>query len=72
MSTYWATPATPRHQLVLLAPSLDDMITADDPLRQLDAIFDGLDWSEYDRAYDGARGQPPIHPRSLEERPQVE
>ena len=63
MKTYWATPKTPRHQLVLLAPSLDDMIAKNDPLRQLDEVFDSLDWSEYERAYDGERGQPPIHPR---------
>ena len=63
MNTYWAKPPVPRHQLVLLAPSLDDMIAPGDPIRQLDAIFDSLDWSEYERAYDGAHGQPPIHPR---------
>ncbi len=53
MNTYWATPTTPRHQLVLFSPSLDDAIKADDPLRQLDAIFQDLDWSEYERSYDG-------------------
>lgn len=63
MNTYWATPTTLRHQLVLFSPSLDDMIKADDPLRELDAIFQALDWSEYERSYNGTRGQPPIHPR---------
>jgi len=60
---YWASPKHERHQLVLFAPSLDEMIGADDPVRQFDAIFSGLDWSSYEAAYDGSSGQPPIHPR---------
>jgi transposase len=62
---YWAAPKQERHQLVLFSPSLDEMIGAADPLRQLDAIFGALDWSSYEAAYDGFRGQPPIHPRHL-------
>ena len=62
---YWAAPKQERHQLVLFSPSLDEMIGAADPLRQLDAIFGALDWSSYEAADDGFRGQPPIHPRHL-------
>lgn len=67
MTTYWAKPTTPRQQLVLFAPSLDDMIGADDSLRVLDGVFAGLDWSLYEKEYDGAHGQPPIHPRYVAE-----
>lgn len=63
MNSHWATPTTARHQLTLFSPSLDDMIAEEDPLRQLDGIFESLDWSEYERGYDGVRGQPAIHPR---------
>jgi transposase len=63
MTTYWAKPEIPRQQMVLFAPCLDDMIGADDSLRVLDGVFTRLDWSLYEKEYDGAHGQPPIHPR---------
>ena len=34
-------------------------------VRELDAILEALDWSEFEQSYDGVRGQPPIHPRHL-------
>ena len=51
--------------MVLFAPALDDMIAPDDSLRVLDAVFQDLDWSMYERAYHGGLGQPAIHPRYI-------
>ncbi len=39
------------------------MIAADDPVRVVDEVLAGLDWSAWEAEYDGTRGQPPIHPR---------
>jgi len=62
MMDYWAKPTCPRHQLLLYAPSLDDAISADHPIRELDAVIKELDWSDWESRYNGRRGQPPIHP----------
>src|SRR4051794_20488842 len=52
---YWAEAPMLRQQMALFAPTLDAMISPDDPVR--------LDWSAWEAEYDGKRGQPPIHPR---------
>ncbi len=62
--TYWAQPQTPRDQL-LVPYALDDLIAADHPVRQLDAILSRVDWRPWEARYNGHRGQPPIHPRLL-------
>jgi len=62
---YWAKPPHERHQLVLFTPSLDDAVAADHAVRELDAILNGLAWTEFELDYDGVRGQPPIHPRYM-------
>ena len=64
-STYWAMPPCPRQQIMLLAPSVDEMIPADHVIRELDRIFEGLDWRRFEAEYDGARGQPAIHPKRV-------
>ena len=51
-----------RGQLVLTPTSLEDLIPEDHPVRLVDEILDQLDWTEYEAAYHGRRGQPPIHP----------
>jgi transposase len=54
-----------RQQRALFAPTLDSMIGSDDPVRLVDEILAGLDWTAWEAEYDGARGQPPIHPRII-------
>jgi len=61
-AVYWKDAPMPREQLVLVPRSLEDLIPADHPVRLVDEILDQLDWTQYEAAYDGRRGQPPIHP----------
>lgn len=60
---YWAEAPMSRQQMALFAPTLDAMISPDDPVRLFDEVLGGLDWSAWEAEYDGKRGQPPIHPR---------
>jgi transposase len=62
---YWAEAPFNREQIVLFAPTLDTMIGEDDSVRIFDEIMAGVDWSTWEAEYDGARGQPPIHPRHV-------
>lgn len=59
---YWQDAPMPRSQLVLVPTALEAIIPADHPVRLIDEILDTLDWTEYESAYNGRRGQPPIHP----------
>jgi transposase len=59
---YWAKPGLDRHQTLLLYPTLDDSISQDHPVRLLDEILRGLDWSAWTQEYNGHCGQPPIPP----------
>lgn len=60
--SYWQEAPTPRDQLVLIPTALQEVIPHDHPVRLVDEILDELDWSSWEAAYDGSRGQPPIHP----------
>jgi transposase len=62
---HWAETPAPRTQFVIISSSLDDMIGEGHAIRLMNELFDGLDWSEWEAAYDGGRGRPPIHPRYL-------
>jgi transposase len=62
---YWAEAPMSRQQMALFAPTLDAMISPDDPVRLFDEVLGGLDWSAWEAEYDGTRGQPPIHPRHV-------
>ncbi|MEO6626075.1 MAG: IS1182 family transposase [Burkholderiaceae bacterium] len=62
---YWAEAPMQRQQMALFAPTLDAMISSDDPVRLVDEVLAGLDWSAWEAEYHGQRGQPPIHPRIL-------
>jgi transposase len=62
---YWAEAPMQRQQMALFAPTLDAMISPDDPVRLVDELLAGLDWSAWEAEYDGKRGQPPIHPRII-------
>lgn len=62
---YWSEAPLVRQQMALFSPTLDAMISPDDPVRLVDEILAGCDWSAWEAEYHGARGQPPIHPRIL-------
>lgn len=62
---YWQAAPQPRQQLVLIPQSLESLIPPDHPVRLVDEILDQLDWTQYEAAYHGRRGQPPIHPSVL-------
>jgi transposase len=51
-----------RDQIVLFSPTLDASISDDHPVRLLDELLRGLDWSAWETQYDGRKGQPPIPP----------
>ena len=59
---YWAKPRMARDQMVLFSPTLDASISDDHPVRLLDELLHGLDWSAWEVEYDGRKGQPPIPP----------
>ena len=59
---YWAKAPLQRHQIQLFYPTLDDSISEDHPVRLLDELLHGQDWSAWEAEYDGTRGQPPIAP----------
>jgi transposase len=62
---YWASAPMAREQITLFSPTLDSMIGENDPVRLLDEVLRGMDWSEWEVEYDGKLGQPPIHPRHV-------
>ena len=59
---YWAKPGLDRQQTLLLYPTLDDSVSEDHPVRQLEEILKALDWSAWTETYNGHVGQPPIPP----------
>lgn len=61
-SSYWQEAPMPRSQQVLFSDTLEDRIPEDHPVRILDEILSLMDWSEWESAYHGKLGQPPIHP----------
>jgi len=65
MDEYWAKPVVARDQAVLFAPTLDDSIAPDHPIRLWYELLRSVDWTEWECQYNGRRGQPPIHPRLL-------
>ena len=63
--SYWQTPPGARNQILLIPISLEERIPDDHPVRLLDEILDGLDWTAWESQYSGKLGQPPIHPSIL-------
>jgi len=59
---YWAKPGLDRQQTLLLYPTLDESVSGDHPIRQLEEILKALDWSAWTGTYNGHVGQPPIPP----------
>jgi transposase len=54
-----------RLQVTLFAPTLDDTLALDHPVRLFDEVINGIDFSEWESMYVRVAGQPPIHPRTL-------
>lgn len=65
MNRTWAKSPNQRHQIMLFSPSLEDSIPANHPIRVLDAILRGLDWSDWEKRYTASAGRPPVHPRLM-------
>jgi transposase len=63
MTHQWAAAPAPRHQMLMFSQSLDDAIAPDHAVRALDRVLSRMDWGDWEKRYDGRRGQPPIHPR---------
>jgi transposase len=59
---YWDKAPFRRDQILLFAPTLDESISEDHPVRLLDEILHGRDWSAWEVQYDGTCGRPPIPP----------
>lgn len=62
---YWKDAPQPRHQIVLFSETLEDRLPPEHPVRMVDEVLDQLDWSQWESQYNGAVGQPPIHPSYL-------
>ena len=65
MAQHWAKAPIERNQIVLFSPTLEDAVSQDHPVRLLDEILRGLDWSEWVMPCTDHRGRPPLHPRIL-------
>jgi hypothetical protein len=65
MARHWARAPMPREQIVLFSPTLEEAISEDHPVRLLDEILRGVDWSSWVTPRGDHRGRPPIHPRIL-------
>ena len=65
MAHHWAPAPRPREQIALFSPTLEEMIGEDHPVRLLDEILRGIDWSPWVTPCGEHRGRPPIHPRIL-------
>ena len=61
----WQIPPLERHQIVLFETCLEDRIPDGHPVRLLDEILEGLDWTQWENTYNRRIGQPPIHPKKL-------
>lgn len=59
---YWAKPGLDRHETRLFTPTLDQCVGDHHPVRHLDEILRGMDWSTWTAQYNGRVGQPPIPP----------
>lgn len=63
--TYCSQAPLKRDQTLLFHPTLEEMVSEDHPVRVLDELLNGCDFSEWEQHYDGGRGQPPDPPRVL-------
>ncbi len=58
---YWADPVIDRERTPLerYFPTLDAVISKDDPVRLVDEVLAEVDWSDWEFHYPRQRGQPP-------------
>lgn len=63
--SYWAAAECERDQLVLIATTLGDRIPEDHAVRLFWELLATYDWRVWEGCYDGRRGQPPIHPKTV-------
>jgi transposase len=61
----WAQPLRSRDQIVLFAPTLQETIPDDHPVRLFDEVLGQLDFTDWELRYCLNDGQPPIHPRVM-------
>lgn len=61
--TRWALPPEDRHQMVIFSRLLDDVVSAEHPVRLLDEILGRITWEKWEAHYHTHLGQPPIHPK---------
>jgi len=64
---YWADSPFERggRLFSVYFPTLDSLIHPDDPVRLVDEVLSGIDWSLWEAEYPRHKGQPPIHPRHI-------
>jgi transposase len=63
--SHWATAPIDRLQVTIFAPTLDDSIATDHPVRLFDELLRSVDFRDWESMYIRVVGQPPIHPRTL-------
>ena len=63
--SHWSAAPMDRNQVVLFAPTLDQSLADDHPVRLFAETLAAFDFSEWERMYVRVVGQPPIHPRVL-------
>jgi transposase len=63
--SHWAAAPLDRTQITLFAPTLDDSLVADHPVRLFDEVLRGIDFGDWESMYIRVVGQPPIHPRLM-------
>jgi len=64
---YWADPVIDRERTPLgrYFPTLDAVISKDDPVRLVDEVLAEVDWSDWEFHYPRQCGRPPIHPKHV-------
>jgi transposase len=63
--SHWSAAPMDRNQVVLFAPTLDQSLADDHPVRLFAETLAALDFADWERTYVRVVGQPPIHPRVL-------
>ena len=63
--SHWAVAPIDRGQITLFAPTLDDSLVNEHPVRLFDEVLGGIDFCDWESMYVRVAGQPPIHPRIM-------
>lgn len=48
---YWAEPLMDRQRTKIFIPTLDAMLDDDDPVRLVDEVLAGVDWTDWEAHY---------------------